>query len=159
MDRFFDRLGDVIKSFFDDEDHSVFGDSRSKVRDPDLNAAFEELDDFLNEGKTRGHVREGDDPRARTSHQSDYANSSYWRTQQAKGQIPDIIKRDFAELGLPVGASAELCKAAYKKLLKLHHPDRHAGHSGNMKKATEKSSRINASYQRIEAWRTTGKID
>jgi curved DNA-binding protein CbpA len=45
------------------------------------------------------------------------------------------------------------CKAAYKKLLKLHHPDRHAGHTGNMKKATEKSARINAAYDRIEKWR------
>jgi curved DNA-binding protein CbpA len=48
---------------------------------------------------------------------------------------------------------------AYKKLLKIHHPDRHAGHPGNMKKATEKSARINAAYQKIEHWRETGKTE
>jgi len=41
----------------------------------------------------------------------------------------------------------------------VHHPDRHAGHPGNMKKATEKSARINAAHQRIERWRETGKVD
>ncbi|MDR0568327.1 MAG: J domain-containing protein [Spirochaetaceae bacterium] len=67
------------------------------------------------------------------------------------------MKRDFAELGLSPGASQEECKAAYKKLLKIHHPDRHAGHSENMRKATEKSARINTAFDRIEHWRQTGK--
>ncbi|MDR2094638.1 MAG: J domain-containing protein, partial [Treponema sp.] len=66
---------------------------------------------------------------------------------------PEELRPDFAELGLPFGASAGECKAAYKKLLNTHHPDRHAGHAGNMKKATEKSARINAAYDRIEKWR------
>jgi DnaJ-domain-containing protein 1 len=67
---------------------------------------------------------------------------------------PEELRPDFAELGLPFGAGAEDCKTAYKRLLKLHHPDRHAGHEGNMKKATEKATRINAAYDRIEKWRT-----
>jgi curved DNA-binding protein CbpA len=66
------------------------------------------------------------------------------------------LRGDFAELGLPFDASEEDCKQAYKKLLKIHHPDRHAGHEGNMKKATEKSARINAAYDRIQRWREGG---
>jgi len=69
------------------------------------------------------------------------------------------LRADFQELSLPFGAGAADCKAAYKKLLKIHHPDRHAGHEGNMKKATAKAARINASYRRIEAWRETGRIE
>jgi curved DNA-binding protein CbpA len=56
-------------------------------------------------------------------------------------------------LGVPFGAGAEECKTAYKNLLKIHHPDRHAGHEGNFKKATERSMKINAAWDRIEKWR------
>jgi DnaJ-class molecular chaperone len=76
-----------------------------------------------------------------------------------RGTPPESLRSDFEELGLAFGASADACKAAYKKLLKLHHPDRHAGHEGNMRKATAKSARINAAYDRIERWRETGKTE
>jgi curved DNA-binding protein CbpA len=71
--------------------------------------------------------------------------------------VPESLRPDFAELGVPFGASAEDCKAVYKNLLKIHHPDRHAGHAENMRKATEKSARINAAYDRINKWRETGR--
>lgn len=163
MDRFFDRLGDVIKNFLDDEDDKLFGtrSSRSSFRDPDVEAAEAELDEFLRTGKTKepnDSARAWSDPRG--------PNSSFTgsggrpaRPASDSGGIPEALRADFAELGVPFGASAEACKAAYKKLLKVHHPDRHAGHAGNMKKATEKSARINAANQRIERWRETGKID
>jgi DnaJ-domain-containing protein 1 len=67
--------------------------------------------------------------------------------------VPEELRADFAELGVPFGAGEKACRDAYKKLLKLHHPDRHAGHAGNMKKATEKTARVNAAYDRIEKWR------
>lgn len=153
MDRFFDRLGDVIKNFLDDEDDRLFGTrrSRSSFRDPDLEAAEAELDDFLNERKERGTGSASRQNRAWADPEE--------RATAGKPAAPEVLRRDFAELGVPFGASGEDCKAAYKKLLKIHHPDRHAGHEGNLRKATEKSSRINASYQRIERWRETGKID
>lgn len=74
--------------------------------------------------------------------------------RQAPGGPPETLRPDFEELGLPFGAGAEDCKAAYRRLLKLHHPDRHAGHRGNMEKATKKMAKINAAYDRIERWRT-----
>lgn len=171
MDRFFDRLGDVIKNFLDDEDEHIFGTNHqtSSSDDPDLDAAYDELDEFLKTGKNEkksestasgnrsstGKGRAWSDP---------YESSSggEWKpgpTKPTSGGVPESLRGDFAELGVPFGADAETCKAAYKKLLKIHHPDRHAGHPGNMKKATEKSSRINASYQRIEHWRETGRTE
>jgi hypothetical protein len=158
----FDRLGDVVKSYLNDEDGHVFGRHQEGTRsspggrsgDPDVEAAFEELDEFLNRGKS---FREG------TTGSADMRPEGAYREDAGNGRsgrpVPAILKPDFAELGLPFGASAEECKAAYKKLLKLHHPDRHAGHAGNMKKATEKSVRINAAFDRIEKWRQTGKAD
>jgi DnaJ-domain-containing protein 1 len=149
----FDRLGNVLKSYLHDEDSRVSGSDHlgGRRQDPDLEAAFEELDEFLNPGKTGASFK--DDAK------DDAAGSERSYRKPAGGQVPESLRPDFAELGLPLGASPEECKAAYKKLLKLHHPDRHAGHPGNMKKATEKSARINAAFDRIEKWRRTGGVD
>jgi hypothetical protein len=195
----FDRIGDVIKSYLNYEDERVFGSHSERTRnssgthnsgggirgDPDVDAAFDELNEFLNRGKTGASF--GDDWGAagpgRSAGERDRAegrdgNAGTWgaagpgrsagsrgragssRSAQAAGPgrtVPESLRPDFTELGLPFGASADDCKAAYKKLLKLHHPDRHASHAGNMKKATEKTARINAAFDRIERWRQTGR--
>jgi DnaJ-domain-containing protein 1 len=148
-----DRLGDVLKSYINDDDDRLFGKSRrqSSSGDPDLEAAFEELDDFLGgeaKGGPFGEAKGGP-----------FHEAASGRTADPRRDPPEALRRDFAELGLPFGASPGECKAAYKKLLKLHHPDRHAGHPGNMQKATEKSARINAAFDRIEGWRQTGRAD
>ena len=165
MDSFFDRLGDVIKNFLDDEDENLFGRKtrNGSFGDPDLDAAYDELDEFLKTGRNEKKEARNDGFSDRRAWSDPYgnANAGPKRTSAPKGPagVPESLRRDFSELGVAFGADEETCKAAYKKLLKIHHPDRHAGHPGNMKKATEKSSRINASYQRIEHWRETGKVE
>jgi DnaJ-domain-containing protein 1 len=182
----FDRLGDVLKSYLNDEDDRLFGKRSRRTGsgtgprydDPDLQEAFEELDDFL-EGKERtaggfyreqaaqsgraedsgnGRAPSGDAGRA-SSGGTGRASSGNSAGRRPAGDVPESLRQDFVELGVPFGASADECKAAYKKLLKLHHPDRHAGHAGNMKKATEKSARINAAFDKILRWRETGRTD
>ena len=160
MDRFFDRLGDAIKNFLDEDDDKIFGKrggSGQGFADPDLKDAYDELDEFLKTGqnKPRGAASPGSSSRA----WSDPGTHGQSQRKPAPPGPSELLEKDFAELGLPFDASLSDCKAAYKKLLKVHHPDKHAGHPGNMKKATEKSARINAAYQRIEKWRETGKID
>ncbi|MDR0386743.1 MAG: J domain-containing protein [Treponema sp.] len=157
----FDRLGEVLKSYLNDEEGRVFGRGHEETPgfrkerrgDPDLEAAFEELDEFLNREKSFRQDAAG--PESRGPGRSYRENAGNGRSGGMR--VPESLKPDFAELGLLPGASEEECKAAYKKLLKLHHPDRHAGHAGNMKKATEKSARINAAFDRIEKWRRTGQ--
>jgi DnaJ-domain-containing protein 1 len=127
-----DRLGNVIRSYIDSEDERIFPHERSA--DPDLKAAYEELDDFLSGSAKSNADKTGNGQTGRGSAES--ANPS--------PQVPEELRPDFAELGVAFGASMEECKAAYKELLKKHHPDRHGGHAGNMQKATEKSARINA---------------
>ena len=130
------RLGNVVKSYLNDENDTIFrrkghgsgSGGSGRHGDPDLNAAYEELDDFLN-GKEGG-----------------------WKETAQERNVPAELLADFAELGLSAGASAAECKAAYKKLLKIHHQDRHAGNPEAMKKATEKTTRVNAAYGRIELW-------
>ena len=135
-----DRLGNVIKSYISSEDERVFGSSFKRHSDPDLDAAYEELDEFLNKG---------------TSAQSDpgrNTNEKQERAQKKQRPVPEDIRKDFAELGLTPDATVEECKEAYKRLLKIHHPDRHAKHEGNMKKATDKTTRVNAAYERLMEW-------
>jgi DnaJ-domain-containing protein 1 len=169
MDRFFDRLGDAIKNMLDDEDHKLFPGSRARPssRDPDLDSAYAELDEFLKTGKNSepkpkpsAGAQGGAGRRTTWADPEDNGRRGYGAGPEAgKNALPESLRKDFAELGVAFGASADDCKAAYKKLLKIHHPDRHAGHPGNMKKATEKSARINAAYQKIEHWRETGKTE
>ena len=139
-----DRLGNVIKSYVNAEDERIFGrgtarapgdHSRHAQGDPDYDAAFEELNDFLG----------GRD----TSKESENAGQ---KSREWSRPVPEGLKEDFAELGLAPTATMEECKEAYKKLLKIHHPDRHAGHPANMKKATEKAARVNSAYDRLEKW-------
>lgn len=164
MDKFFDRLGDVLKNFLHDDDERLFSSSRrftSGSVDPDLDAAYEELDAFLNNNRSNNQSKT--DRSTNQGFEYSFDETGQFRPKKAgpspKDGVPEALRKDFEELGLPLGAGPEECKRAYKQLLKIHHPDRHAGHPGNMKKATEKSVRINASYQRIERWRETGKID
>jgi DnaJ-domain-containing protein 1 len=136
-----DRLESLLKSYLNDGRETVFtrgGDGRHS--DPDVDAAYEELDDFLkgNGGKDKEKSKIWDDEKE--------------KPKEKKRPVTEEIRRDFAELGLTPEASAEECKEAYKKLLKIHHPDRHANHEGNLKKATEKTARVNASYDRLEVW-------
>jgi DnaJ-domain-containing protein 1 len=149
----FGRLEDLVKSYLNDTDEPLFrfrGERGSA--DPDLNSAYEELDEFLNAGKSgAGNFAGG------TGGKSRNAENGRSGTRSAENAIPEELRGDFAELGVPFGASADDCKAAYKQLLKKHHPDRHAGHEGNTRKATEKSARVNAAFDRIERWRTTGQ--
>jgi DnaJ-domain-containing protein 1 len=146
----FDRLGDVIRSYLNDAGPGPSGRHSSGRRfvDPDLEAAYEELDDFLDDGKAGFTAGRPSDSRENGPGRN-----------AGQGTPPESLRRDFEELGLAFGASADDCKTAYKTLLKLHHPDRHAGHEGNMRKATAKSARINAAYDRIERWRETGKTE
>ena len=139
-----ERLGNVVKSYINDEDERVFHGSASKRHaDPDLNAAYEELDDFL-----RGGNDAGEKPKDGRSERGASGETAGKRERP----VPSELRQDFAELGLSPDASAGECKAAYKKLLKVHHPDRHAGNPENMKKATEKTARINEAYKRLERW-------
>ena len=151
----FDRLGAVIKSYLNDEGARIFGQGsrQGSSGDPDLDAAYEELNDYLGgAGKKERAAGKGS-----TTDREGARNRGFGGGKTA-ALPPEELRPDFAELGLPFGASTEDCKAAYKKLLNIHHPDRHAGHPGNFQKATAKSARINAAWDRIEKWWKTGAV-
>jgi DnaJ-domain-containing protein 1 len=156
----FDRLGDVLRSYLNEDDGRQKSSQydRNYSNDPDVAEAFDELEQFLNgSGSSSGRRNNTDFGDARYG--GGTADRSSPRPEkQAKPAVPEALRADFAELGVEFGADAEQCKSAHKRLLKIHHPDRHNLHEGNMKKATEKTARINASYERIHKWRETGVI-
>jgi DnaJ-domain-containing protein 1 len=179
----FDRLSDVIKSYLNDEDARIFGNHQNGSRnDADYNAAYDELNEYLNKDKARtsywsdeaSENRQQNENESSSSHTSyaDYLREEFAKRQSGRTaererekakdphpNVPEVLRKDFAELEIDFASTLMECKASYKTLLKKHHPDRHAGHERNMKKATEKSARINVSYRRIETWYETGKID
>ena len=137
-----DRVGQIFKSYWYSDDNPVF---KGTVRgnDPDFNAAYEELNDFLNKDKAGTNDAKFDFSGNKTETKAE---------PRQKSAVPESLRPDFAELEVSFGASAQECKEAYKKLLKIHHPDKHANHEGNFKKATNKTARINAAYGRINKW-------
>jgi len=151
------RLGSVISSYLND-----FGEQTSSrlksSGDPDLDAAYDELDDFLNDKNTRRTKGRAEDSNAYTWHDRQQSSGASGSRSAAGKLPPEELRADFEILGVPFGADNDTCKTAYKKLLKIHHPDRHAGHEGNLKKATERSAKINAAWDRIEKWRISGNV-
>ncbi|MDR1210972.1 MAG: J domain-containing protein [Spirochaetaceae bacterium] len=131
-----ERLGRILENRINDglrRNHK-----NTPNADPDLEDAYSELNDYLS-GKEKP--------------QDSFGRAGRERKAARQPPVPEELKADFAELGVPFGADRKTCKEAYKKLLKLHHPDRHAAHEGNMKKATEKTARVNAAYERVESRR------
>jgi DnaJ-class molecular chaperone len=134
-----DRLGNILKSYVNDgadhlNRHKPFGRSL----DDDYNAAYEELEGFLKGEKADSGRDAG--PNAANG-------KAHWNRP-----VPPELKADFAELGLSPEATEEECKEAYKKLLKIYHPDRHSNNPDFINESTEKAARINAAYDRIEKW-------
>ena len=156
----FDRLGDVINSYFNDfsdktnRGFSSPGGNFGGSGDPDVDAAYEELNDFLNNKEPRTENRRSEYRWSDNTDNSTRSGASSSRSASSN-MPPEELRSDFEKMEVPFGADEETCKAAYKKLMKIHHPDRHAGHEGNFKKATERSARINAAWDRIDKWRKT----
>jgi len=142
-----DKLESVINSYINDYGNQTSRSFKSNRSDPDLDAAYEELDDYLNRRDSR---KEQTGYSWKNTEQEN--SKSAYNSFNAK-LPPEELRADFKYLNVPFGADAELCKIEYKKLLKIHHPDRHAGNENNYKKATEISAKLNAAWDRIEKWR------
>jgi DnaJ-domain-containing protein 1 len=144
----FSRLGSVINSYLNDFGEQTNHSFRSSG-DADFDAAYEELNNFLNNKEPYSEKRRSEN----TRYSAGFGSAASVNTNLP----PEELRTDFEKLGVPFGADEEVCKTAYKKLLMIHHPDRHAGHDGNYKKATERSAKINAAWDRIEKWRKEKK--
>lgn len=187
LDSIFDRLGDMLRASLNDDGDSTAPRTDQarrgrKFADPDMDAAWNELNDYLNEGHDFGN---GPDPaagdererragpgQAGSAHSTGRqgqgaggsrtgsagrASSGTGRTFAANG-LPEELRQDYTNLGVPFGAPMEKVKSAYKKLLMQYHPDKNADNPEKLRIATEITQKINISYQRIEKYHDTGRF-
>jgi len=144
MDQIFDRLGNLLRSMFDEDGNTV---SSEDFADPDMQSAWEELDDFL---------------KAETSSGPGTAGRSFSSTAQhapdAEAAVPPELHSDYRNLEVPIGSSLEDVNRAYKRLVRIHHPDRHASDPAEMARATKKTQAINYSYYRVRKYLQTGNV-
>jgi DnaJ-domain-containing protein 1 len=129
MDKLFDRLGDMLRSFLRDSPRTR--QPGTTDTDPDFRDAWEELNAYLRDADT-GHERApGSGPGA------------------AASRVPERLRTDYANLEVPFGAPFERVQQSYRRLMTQYHPDRNASDAERLRIATEIAKKINASYQRI----------
>ncbi len=158
VDQLFDRFGDLLKSWIrtDAPSERPFADPggeprRQRSGDPFFDEAMEELDAFLDDDKeAQERLRREQDSRRR-------ASEAPYRPARPSGPPPKLAAA-YRILGLEYGASFLEAKAAYKRLLKEHHPDMHGSTSDGQKKATETATKMNDAFRIIETWHETGTL-
>jgi DnaJ-domain-containing protein 1 len=143
MPDIFDRLGSFLKSIFSEDENDDAG--RRQYYDEDMQEAWDELEDYLNEGKA--------EQREKTKRREQARAEEKQRVNPAR----EKLREDYANLKVPFGAPFEEVKLAYKKLLRQYHPDKHASDPQKFKLATEITSKLNQSFQRIEEYERNSK--
>jgi hypothetical protein len=147
-----DRIAALLRSLFADAaspggttgsrpNAGRSGGPSTRPADPDLAAAWDELDDYLgaerareDAGHARGDTRAGD------------------RGQWTAHLPPESLRSDYANLEVPFGADIETVRRAYKRLVMHYHPDRHAGDPEKLRVATEITKKLNESFERIRGF-------
>lgn len=146
MDDFFDRVGRILRSLFGEDDDKEYDSVHWRYSDPDMDDAFEELDEFLKTGKD-SRTR-----RRQYSWQNGYSSSYRSSYSARRNGAESDLAQDYKTLEVPFGASFEEVKKSYKKLLRQYHPDKHANDPEKLKTATEITQRLNAAFARIEKY-------
>ncbi|MBU0936123.1 MAG: J domain-containing protein [Spirochaetes bacterium] len=150
MDQIFDRLNTLFKSIFNDDDDSSFARETRRTSggaDSDFDAAMDELNSFLNDDHEETEQRQ----------RQQQSRQSYSQGRPDYGP-PQKLLAAYKLLGLNYGQSLAEAKKAWKDLLKLHHPDKHAADPEAYRKATERCARINDAYRIIETWHEHGHL-
>jgi hypothetical protein len=147
-----DRIAVVLRALFGDAESTnrpresgpsarQSGGSSSRPADPDLAAAWDELNDYL--GADRRETG-GGSPRS--------GDQRYGRGPRNSPMPPESLRPDYANLEVPFGADIETVRRSYKRLMLHYHPDRHAGSAEKLRVATEITKKVNESFERIRSF-------
>jgi DnaJ-domain-containing protein 1 len=137
VDQIFDRFGNLLKSFMRDDESSEA--ANTSFSDPDLQNAWDELEDFLNTDKS-----------------ADTSTNQSSNTRTRVPELPAELRKDYALLKTKPGAPLEEVAKSYKQLLRIHHPDRHATDPTAFAKATEETKTLTSAFRRIKEYAKTG---
>ncbi len=72
--------------------------------------------------------------------------------ERSQPSAPPEIQRFYANLELPVGASVEEVKAAYRRLMRRYHPDRHASDPERAVLANNLAQQLRTAYEALLAY-------
>jgi DnaJ-domain-containing protein 1 len=136
LEGFIDRLAGLLRSLFSEDGGAQGGRGASgappRHHDPDLQNAWEELDEFMRTGS------------------NDSARTRSRRAAPPPRQPPDeSLRLDYANLEVPFGADIDTVRRSYKRLMLKYHPDKHAGDPEKQKIALEITKKVNESFERI----------
>ncbi len=143
MDSFIDRLAELLKGLMGDREdgpgRSGRGDGSGsgpgpRWQDPDLRAAWEELEDYLGTG---------------TGGPSAGERAGSQRARRPEPPVDESLRQDFQNLEVPFGADIETVRKSYKSLMLKYHPDKFASDPEKQRVALEITKKINESFDRI----------
>jgi len=143
---FIDRLADILRSLMgnrSDERSGLSSGQGQPYGDPDLRAAWEELEDYMRGGPGGS----GGSSSSRTGPGST-GDQRRWRPEPP---VDESLRKDFANLEVSFGADIETVRRSYKVLMLRYHPDKFAGHPEKQRDALEITKRINESFERIRS--------
>jgi hypothetical protein len=137
VEGFIDRLAELLKTLWrtgDEVRSSGTGGGESRRRDfidPDVQAAWEELDEYMRTGSSSG------------------GRASAGGRPQTPPRPDESLRQHYANLEVPFGADIDAVRASYKRLMLKYHPDKFAGDAEKQKIALEIAKKINQSFQKI----------
>lgn len=139
MDQIFDRFGNLLRSFFQDNHSTQSYDS--SFSDPDIQEAWDELEEFLQGDGGAG---------------ADRNSSSSQRLQTPV--VPVELHADYALLKSKPGDPLSEVAKSYRQLLRIHHPDRYATDPVAFADATETTKTLTSAFRKIKEYAETGKL-
>ena len=119
------------------------------LKDRLVNLARAELTDAVKRFRegTRGFFDPDD-----IEHLDESYHSERSRRGRPMNDEPAEVRRYYANLELPIGASAEEVKAAYRRLMRRYHPDRHATDPSRAVVANELAQELRKAYEELLAY-------
>jgi hypothetical protein len=150
VEGFIDRLAELLKTLFGSDtenpvDAQGTGTQRSgpqRFVDPDVQAAWEELDEYIRTG---------------TNTSSGRSSRSQGGERERRPRAPDeSLRQDYANLEVSFGADIDVVRESYKRLMLKYHPDKFPGNAEKQRLALEIAKKINQSFERIRNHQESG---
>ena len=128
-----------------------------------LNIARAELSGALrrsggNDESLRGLENELEEAR-RQEAQSTAQETAQRPPSRPKNEDPEAVRCAYANLELPLGASAAEVRAAYRRLMRRYHPDHHHGDDDREAAATELAQQLRGAHDRLIEHLEPGRSD
>lgn len=170
MNSMFDRLGEYIKDYINDDEQGIFSSPEEEKHNENTNNFYQENKSQSEENvdtktsnkefkfdtsKQQSEYNKTENKQKHTYKKTEHSKSKPKNTNQTSGKryyVPFELYEDFKTLCLMPGTNLDECKVAYKSLLKKFHPDKFANEPEKQKEATEITSSITSAFTRIKTW-------